>query len=142
MTVHSLVLFENGAYTEISKEFDLSVHNTVVSPETQDLVEDNYMTFFYPEHLDKDVVYDYANAHRMHLIEGWELSVREKQQLQHMSAEDPELFEKWSNPDFLHGYKMFRIHYWTDQPTHWVLNPDADLFVFNSQTIQSMVLFN
>ncbi|SCY08173.1 hypothetical protein [Flavobacterium caeni] len=140
MTVHSLVLFENGAYREISKEFDLSVHNSIVNPTTNDLVQDNYMTFFYPAHNDSEVVFDYAKACGLHLIEGWELSPLEERKRDALPPEESVLFNM-SKP-FPEGYKMFRIHYWTEQPIHWELNPDADLFVFNSQEIQSMVMFN
>ncbi|MFT3796215.1 hypothetical protein [Flavobacterium sp.] len=139
MKVHSLMLFENGTYTEISKEFDLSAHNWVRSPETHHLVEDNYMTFFYPEHLDKEVVYDYAQAHRMHLIEGWELIQAKGGE----GTDEKAFFQGFPGTSpFPEGYKMYHIHYWTEQPTHWELNPEADLFVFNSQKIQTMVLFN
>jgi|GEM_PF-3724019 len=140
MTVHSLVLFENGSYTEISKEFDLSVHNSIISPDTHDLVQDNYMTFFFPGHHGKNIVYDYAEAHSMHLIEGWELSPVEKQEWTNLPPEESILFNI-AKP-FPEGYKMFRIHYWTEQPIHWELNPESDLFVFNSNEIQTMVMFN
>ncbi len=140
MTVHSLLLFENGAYTEISKEFDLSVHNSIVSPATHNLVQDNYMTFFYPAHNDTQVVFEYAKSHNLHLIEGWELSPLEKRRWTNLPPEESVLYNM-ARP-FPEGYKMFRIHYWTEEPIHWELNPDADLFVFNSQEIQSMVMFN
>jgi hypothetical protein len=140
MTVHSLVLFENGFYTEISKEFDLSVHNSIISPETHDLVQDNYMTFFYPQNDDKEVVFDYAKEHRMNLIEGWEVSADEQKHWTDLTPEESILFNI-AKP-FPEGFKMFRIHYWTEEPIHWELNPDADLFVFNSDEIQAMVMFN
>lgn len=140
MTVHSLVLFENGSYTEISKEFNLSVHHSIVSPETHDLVQDNYITFFFPKHHDKDVVYDYARAHNMQLIEGWELSPIEKRKCSVATSDESMLFNK-AMP-FPEGYKMYRIHYWTEKPIHWELNPKSDLFVFNSNEIETMVMFN
>lgn len=140
MTVHSLVLFENGAYTELSKEFDLSVHNSIISPRTHDFVQDNYITFFYPEKDGDAVVYDYAEAHSMNLIEGWELSASEKREWIEMPPEESMLYNM-AKP-FPEGYKMFRIHYWTEQPIHWELNPESDLFVFNSDEIHTMVMFN
>lgn len=141
MTVHSLVLFENGSYTELSKAIDLSVHNTITSPETHHLVEDNYITFFYPEHLDKNVVYDYTQFHGFHLIESWELSAAERQRAMN-PAHNAISFEEWVKPEALKGYKMFRIHYYTDEPVYWEINPETDLFVFNKETIQSLMLCN
>lgn len=142
MTVHSLLLFDNGTYTEIAKEFDLSVHNSVEHPETHDLVEDNYITFLVPSELDKEMVYDYADANDLHLMESWELSVVEKKDVGESMPEGTNIFDSWGKPDFLEGYRMYRIHYWKEQPIHWVLNPDVDLFVFNSEEIKSMVLYN
>lgn len=142
MTVHSLVLFENGRYTEIAKEFDLSVHNSHTHPETNNLVEDNYMTFLLPNDFDKNIVYDYIHHHDFHLMESWELSVVEKREIDESTPHRQGFFDSFDKPDFLEHYKMYRIHYWTDRPTHWVLNPEVDLFVFNSDDIKSMVLYN
>ena len=142
MTVHSLLLFDNGNYTEIAKEFDLSVHNSVEHPQTHNLVEDNYITFLFPNELDEEMVYEYADRNQLHLMESWELSVTEKQEVEQVRPTNSNIFETWGKPDFLEGYKMFRIHYWKEQPTHWVLNPEVDLFVFNSEEIKSMVLYN
>lgn len=143
MTVHSLLLFDNGRYTEIAKEFDFSVHNSVEHPETHDLVEDNYITFLLPSELDEEIVYDYADQHELHLMESWELSITEKKEIEEeLPPTQNNFFDTWGKPDFLEGYKMFRIHYWKEQPTHWVLNPEVDLFVFNSEEIKSMVLYN
>ena len=138
MTVHSLVLFDNGAYTEVSKALDISVHNSIVSPATHGLVEDNYITFFYPNHLSTDIAYEYARAHKLHLIETDDKLESDINGLRN----DPISFENWVKPECFEGYKMFRIHYYTENPIHWVVNPETDLFVFNSDLVESLAVCN
>lgn len=132
------MLYEAGKFRELSKEFDLSIHNSMKDPGTDDFVEDNFITFFYPEELDKKQVFEtYAKSHDVHVIESWELSVVADAEESADNQLKPE-----QQPVHMDGYKMSRIHYWTKKPTRWVLNPDADTFSFNHVNLQKMIMFN
>lgn len=143
MTVHCLMLYEEGKFKELSKEFDLSIHNSMRDPQTDHFVEDNFITFFYPEELDRNKVFEtYASSHDVNVIETWELSVVEKEEDAQIEVPDPTSLDDGRKAAFMEGYKMSRIHYWTKRPTKWELNPDADTFVFNHVDLQQMILFN
>jgi hypothetical protein len=142
MTVHSLVLFENGKYTEISKALDITVHNSLMNPQTHYPVEDNYMTFFFPDDVDKRIVYEYAKAHHFRLIDSLDFSYITENGIPDARPYEPISFDHWVKPESLEGYKMFRIHYWTEKPIHWKINPSADLFVCNNAVIEMLTLCN
>jgi hypothetical protein len=138
MKVHSLVVFENDTYTEISKALDISMHNSLRSPETHHFVEDNFITFFYPAYLGDGIVEEYVQTHRLHLIEGEDISDKEVEN----PNEKPLSIENWARVQRPYGYRMYRIHYWTEQPIHWRINPETDLFLYNNDLMDTLALCN
>ena len=131
MKVHSFLLFKNGSYTEISKALDFSAHNHIMSPATHHLVEDNYITFFCPEDCDNAFVYEYARAHELHLIEDSDANKREA-----IAFADARQLKA------LQGYKTVRIHYFTDWPIHWEINPENDHFIFDGDDLGYLMMCN